>query len=289
MNNEEQVVDGNPFEGPDLTDSNAFFDTLDDQLGTKKMELPTPEPEQVTSQEAIPEVAGEQGNEQAANNVNWKKRYDDSSKEGRKNKAKLDELQPFESVINFLKEDSGAVELLQGYLKNGGQVPQNMQKELQLDEDFEFDMDEATKDPESDSGKLFNKMVERKAQNIVNNTLQQERQKAEHFKREQVRLQARQAFMEKMNYSEEQMQDLENHAKTTQLTYDDLHLLKNRQQVNQNVQQSTQQEMMNQMQAVRNIPTSIGGANNAGQGMTSEEQNFQTMFGNPFADDDNPF
>lgn len=47
--------------------------------------------------------------------------------------------------------------------------------------------------------------------------------------------------------------------------------------------------MLDQMKAARDIPTSIGGTNNAGQGMTSEEQFFNATFGDQFSNDDNPF
>ena len=291
MTTNENEVGSNPFEGPDLSESQDFFNSLDNELGTvEHPEQPTPAPEQVTSQEAIPDAAGQQGNENVqANDTNWQKRYNDSSKEARRLKAENDELKPFKSVINFLKEDSGAVDVLQSYLKNGGEVPQTLQEELKLDEDFMFDMDDATKDPESDSGKLLNRMVEKKAQAIVNNTLQQERQKAYQVQESRAKAQERADFMQRMNYTEEDMQRLEDQVKSRRMTYDDLHLLVNRDQINHNVRQNTQQDMMNQMSAVRNIPTSIGGANNAGQGMSSEEQMFNNMFGNQFQDDENPF
>ena len=291
MTTNENEVGSNPFEGPDLSESQDFFNSLDNELGTvEHPEQPTPVPEQVTSQEAIPDAAGQQGNENVqANDTNWQKRYNDSSKEARRLKAENDELKPFKSVINFLKEDSGAVDVLQSYLKNGGEVPQTLQEELKLDEDFMFDMDDATKDPESDSGKLLNRMVEKKAQAIVNNTLQQERQKAYQVQESRAKAQERADFMQRMNYTEEDMQRLEDQVKSRRMTYDDLHLLVNRDQINHNVRQNTQQDMMNQMSAVRNIPTSIGGANNAGQGMSSEEQMFNNMFGNQFQDDENPF
>jgi len=290
MTTNETPSSSNPFEGPDLSESNDFFNALDNSLGTvEHPEKPTPNPEQVTSQNAIPEAAGEQGNDNNTNAVDWQKRYNDSSNEARRLKAENDELQPFKSVIGFLKEDSGAVDVLQNYLKNGGEVPQNMQEKLGLEEDFVFDMDEATKDPESDSGKLINHMVSQKAQAVVNQTLAQERQKAEQSRAQYARQKEREVFMQKKGYSEEQMAALEDKAKTRVMTYDDMHLLLNKESVNHNVHQSAQQEVMDQMQAVRDIPTSIGGANNAGAGMTSEEQMFNQMFGDTLSDDDNPF
>jgi hypothetical protein len=280
---------GNPFEGPSSESSETFFNALDGELNVDKEVTPLPKSEQATSQEVIPEenTDNKQGNE-SQNPTDWKKRYDDSSKNARRQQAELKELQPFKSVINFLKEDSGAVEVLQNYLKGGGELPKTVQEELKLDEDFMFDMDEATKNPESDSGKLFNKMVENKAQSIVTNTLQQERQRATQMQHQQQHLSQRNAFMQKMGYSEEQMQDLENRAKSTPMTYDTMHMVLNQDQVRQNIQKSTQKDIQNQMQNVRNIPTSIGGTNNAGQGMTSEEQMYNTIFGG-VQNDDNPF
>jgi hypothetical protein len=291
MTTDENASSGNPFEGPDLTESDNFFNNLDNGLGmVEHPEQPTPNPEQVTSQEAIPNDAGEQGNENIVNeDVNWKKRYDDSSNEARRLKAENDELQPFKSVIGFLKEDSGAVDVLQNYLKNGGEVPQNMQEKLGLEEDFVFDMDEAAKDPESDSGKLINHMVTQKAQKVVKETLHQQQQQVLQAQHQKAMDSEKQKFMDRMGYNEEQMQSLIDQGKSKTMTYDDLYFLMNRDKVNQNVQKSTQNDMMNQMQAVRNIPTSIGGTNNAGKGMTSEEQMFQEMFGDQFSNDDNPF
>ena len=152
-----------------------------------------------------------------------------------------------------------------------------------------FDMDDATKNPESDSGKLLDKLVSSKAQKIVNNTIQQERQKLAVSQQKSAKMQQRQDFMQRMGYSEEQMLDLENRAKEHPMTYDDLHSILNKDQVNKNVQRSTQNDMMNQMTAVRNIPTSIGGTNNAGTGMSSEETFFNDIFGDQFKQDENPF
>ena len=290
MDTNEKKVDSNPFEGPDLSSSEDFFNNLDNDLGTvEHTEQPIPEPEQVTSQEAIPDEAGQQGNENVqANDTNWQKRYNDSSNEARRLKAENDELKPFKSVINFLKEDSGAVDLLQNYLKNGGQVPQTVQEELNLGEDFIFDMDDATRDPESDSGRLLGSMVEKKAQSIVDSTLQQERQKALQIQKEQARFRERESFMNKKGYTEEQMKALEHKAKEKVMTYEDLDYIINRDQVNQNVQRSTQEDMLGQMQAVRNIPTSIGGTNNAGKGMTSEESCFNAVFWDQIQGDGTP-
>lgn len=63
-----------------------------------------------------------------------------------------------------MKQDSGLVSHVKQYFEKGGAVSQNMKEQLKLDEDFEFDPDEMVSNPDSDSRKVFNSMVN----NIVN-------------------------------------------------------------------------------------------------------------------------
>jgi len=289
MAEQAQIPDGNPFEGPSQDDSKAFFNVLDDNLNIQK-ELPTPTPEQVTSQNVNPDVAGNQGNDESLE-ARLKRAEDGwagSSTEAKRLKAEYDKLQPFKSVINFLKEDSGAVEHLQNYLKDGGEVPKSTRDQLNLDDDFVFESNDMD-NPDTDTGKLVEHLVDGRAKKIVNETLQQERQRVVTAQHRQTLSNERAAFMQKMNFNDEQMKALEDQAGQRKLTYDDMYLLLNQNQVNQNVAQATQNDMLNQMKAVRDIPTSIGGTNNAGQGMTSEEQAFNSIFGDQMSETENPF
>ena len=278
----------NPFEGTNPETSDTFFNALDGELNIDKEVTPLPRSEQATSQSVIPEenTDKKQGND-ANSNVNWKKRYDDSTKNFRIQQAKLEKLQPFESIINFLKEDSGAIDHLKSYVQQGGEIPKTVREQLNLGEDFMFDTNDID-NAETDTGKLVQHLVDTRVQKGVNEMLQAERQKAMQMQQQNAQAQQRREFMDRMGYSEEQMQDLENRAKNTPMTYDTMHMILNQDQVRQNIQKSTQQDIQNQMQNVRNIPTSIGGTNNAGQGMTSDEQTYNMIFGH-LHNDDNPF
>lgn len=280
---------GNPFEGTKSESSDTFFNALDGELNIDKEVTPLPKSEQATSQSVIPDenTDNKQGNENAESNINWKKRYDDSTKNFRKQKAQLDKLQPFESIIDFLKEDSGAIDHLKSYVQQGGEIPKPVREQLNLGEDFTFDTDDID-NADTDTGKLVQHLVDTRVQKGVSQMLQSERQKAMQMQQQQAQMQQRQDFMKRMGYNEEQMQDLESRAKNTPMTYDTMHMVLNQDQVRQNIQKSTQQDIQNQMQNVRNIPTSIGGTNNAGQGMTSEEQMYNTIFGG-LQNDENPF
>jgi hypothetical protein len=186
-----------------------------------------------------------------------------------------------------LKEDSGAIDHLKSYVQQGGEIPKTVREQLNLGEDFMFDTNDID-NAETDTEKLVQHLVDTRVQKGVNQMLQAERQKAMQLKQQNAQAQQRQEFMKRMGYSEEQMQDLENRAKNTPMTYDTMHMILNQDQVRQNIQKSTQQDIQNQMQNVRNIPTSIGGTNNAGQGMTSDEQTYNMIFGH-LHNDDNPF
>ena len=78
--------------------------------------------------------------------------------------------------------------------------------------------------------------------------------------------------------SEDQFQDMVGKAKQHVLSLDDIHYLINRDQANQNVANAAKQDMLNQMQNVRNIPATASGANSQGDGRPSfEDEVFNTL------------
>ena len=93
-----------------------------------------------------------------------KKRYSDSSREAQRMRAQLNELKPFMPVLEAMKKDGKLVDHVRGYFEDGGSVPKDVKSSLDLPEDFEFDPDDMVNNSDSDSRKVFNKMVG----NIVN-------------------------------------------------------------------------------------------------------------------------
>ena len=120
-----EVTEGNPNEVAQETaedavfgSPDAFFDALDDEVNGVS------EPEQVTSQEESPIDAGAKVEESQDPEVDYKKRYSDSSREAQRMKAELDNLKPFVPVLEAMKNDSGLVD----YVRETGQQIQAKQE-----------------------------------------------------------------------------------------------------------------------------------------------------------------
>lgn len=189
--------------------------------------------------------------------VDYEKRYKDSSREAQKMKARLDEIEPFMPILSRMNEDEGLVETVKDYLVNGKQ-PQNG---LQLPEDFEFDVNDAFQNPEGDSGKYFNSLINSTVEQRVNNILGEEKQKNQQQALQQKQAKDAEAFKQRMNIQDDQFDEMMDWANKHEMTYDDIYYMKNRDKINSNVSNATRQDMLQQMQNVRNIPTSSSSVN----------------------------
>tara|TARA_E500000331_G_scaffold357197_1_gene417993 strand:+ start:1761 stop:2666 length:906 start_codon:yes stop_codon:yes gene_type:complete len=289
MNNEENTQ-GNPETVDDTvfgSNSDDFFSALEDDVNSITQEPEKPETQtevtpdnQGSNQTVETEAAVSQSSENPELD-NLKKRYSDSSREAQSLRAQLNELKPFAPVLDAMKKDSGLVNHVRDYFEQGGQVNDNMKKQLKLDEDFEFSPDEMISNPDSDSRKVFDKMVN----NIVNKKAieMQQAQKQENQQsayNSQVKQQA-QEFMSKHGMTESEFKSFTNKAKDRiqqkGITFDDMYLMMNQSKVSQNVANSTKSDMLKQMKNVRDIPTSVSGANSAGTKNNINDSVFDTL------------
>ena len=254
-----------------------FFTALENQVNgvisdSAKVNEETPQPvdpNMVPNEEAT--VSQSQSNPGEELDT-MKKRYSDSSREAQKMKAQLNELQPIIPVLNAMKKDSGLVDHMRTYLKNGGDVPTNVKDELKLSEDFEFDVDDMVNSPESDSAKVFTTMVDKVVNKKAGEILQQEEAKAFEMQKAYQQKDEAAKFIKERGMNEEQFLSFIDTAKeklSNELSLDDMYHLVNRHKVNQNVAANTKQDMLKQMKGVRNMPTSQANVNNAGTGNKS--------------------
>ena len=100
-----------------------------------------------------------------------------------------------------MKNDSGLVDHVRDYLKNGGKPAKSVQEHLGLGEDFVFDANDIT-DPDSDSAKVMNAHVDTMVQQRVGQMLNVEKQRAQQIQQAQARISEEKAFMQKHNMSE---------------------------------------------------------------------------------------
>tara|TARA_R100001594_G_scaffold71909_2_gene106482 strand:+ start:118 stop:1032 length:915 start_codon:yes stop_codon:yes gene_type:complete len=265
------------------TGSETFFNDLEQQVNggiidetAEVTQQETSGSEQVTHN--TQSVGSENVDLPASDGTDWKKRYEDSSREAVRLSEQYKSVEPFVPVLEAMKNDSGLVDHVRDYLKNGGQPAKSVQEQLGLDEDFVFDANDIA-DPDSDSAKVMNAHVDTMVKQRVGQMLNVEKQRAQQIQQAQARVSEEKAFMQKHNMSETDFNSFKEKAQQHVMTLDDVNYLLNRNQNNANVANSTKADMLNQMKNVRNMPTSASGANSQGQQRSESDEVFDLING----------
>ena len=242
---------------------------------------PTQQPMQTQKPLVDPNLLGQPGD-------SLEQRYSDSSREAKKLalenaqlKKQVDAVAPVMPLILKLKESESLRNMVNGYYKNGGVTPQDVQKMLELPDDFVFDGDEAFRNPKSDSAKVLATTIDMAA------TARAEKVRGQimsELKAEQDRIQAlseRQKFQTANNITSEQMSELDNFMLTHNVTLEDIWYLKNRGSREQNIASNVQKDVINQMHNVRDVmPTTMNGVSEVPLDPNSERAIFQLAFPN---------
>jgi hypothetical protein len=270
----EEVLEGDAED----TGSDSFFDSLEQQVnGQVSDDEPTqPEIEQETQYQTDSVDAGNEEIDWKSEAGNLKQRYADSSREAQRLKAELDNASQYSQyapLINHLQNDPSAIEALKNHI-SGESDPIK-----EFGDDFIFDGQEALTDPNSDSAKALRGMIDREADNKVNQRFSQEQQKNQQALGEYQEQQQVQDFMQRTGMNETQMDAMQEWANTRELTMDDIHYLMNKDQSAQNIANNTKQEMLGQMKAVRNLPISASNANSAPDQRSPDDAVFDILKG----------
>ncbi len=239
----EDAVTGNP--GGDIDDPGDFFAALDNQVNAAFNETPPPPQEQITS--PSPVVKGND-TEPVSNLERLEKRYSDSSREAKRLNSRLQELEPYAPLLDRMRDDPNLIQTVRSYI-NGDQK-QGITDKLGLPEDFVFDSDEAFSDPNSDSAKVFNSVVNDRVSSIVGEHTKEERLKS-------GRAQQEKEFRDKHKLSGEQWETFVEYANSRRLSFDDIYYLMNRENRDSTVANETRKEVANQMRSVRQRPQSL--------------------------------
>jgi len=268
----------NLFEGDDPLDdsletqnSDNFFEELDNQVNSVVLENEAGEPVQqdVATAENSPreETVQEKGHD-------YEKRYADSSREAKKLKGRLNELEPYAPILDDMREDPNLISHIKGYYEGGGSTPGNLKEKLGLGEEFVFDYDEAIDDPSSDSSKLLNATIDGVVQKRLGEFATQS-------KEENQRVTAEQSFRGKHSMNDDEFKEIVDFAQSRPLTYDDVYFLMNRGKKDDRIAQNTKGEMMQQMKKVRERPSSAAatGSGNSSSERSSQDVVFDTLLG----------
>tara|TARA_R100000234_G_scaffold3291_3_gene2749 strand:- start:7348 stop:8253 length:906 start_codon:yes stop_codon:yes gene_type:complete len=269
-------------------DSDNFFDELENSVNGMQSdgEDKVVDTNKVTQDNSGSEMVT-RNNDSGSEQVEWenennpyKKRYTDSSREATKMYEELRDLKPFVPVLEAMKRDSGLVDHVRSYLKNGGAPNQSIQEKLNLPKDFEYDANEAITDPESDSAKVQQAHIDSLVQSRVNQVLTREKANAQQMQQRLMLKKQEVDFIKKHNMTQEQFEAFKNAAANRKMTLDDAYYIINKDKTNTNVANSTKKDMLNQMKNVRNIPTSASDSNNQGNSQKSPDQKvFDSMLG----------
>ena len=268
-------------QAPDTSGSEDFFNDLEGAVNGAIID-----PEVTQSQSSGPEQVTHANIDNGSNNVaeqpvdtNWQKRYKDSSREAVRWRDQYKSVEQFVPVLEAMKNDSGLVEHVRNYLTQGGAPAKSIQEQLNLDEDFEFDQQEAMTNPESDSARLMNAHVDGLVNQRVGQLVHQEQQRAVQVHTAQNRKAEEEAFKAKHNMSDSEFENFKQSASNHTMTLEDVNYILNKDNVSKNVAQSTKTEMLNQMKNVRNMPTSASGANSQGVSKSEDRNVFENILG----------
>ena len=265
------------------TGSSDFFNQLENEVNGGIIDNTEVTQNQTSGSEQVTHVQHDDGSnnvvQSSDDSTDWKKRYEDSSREAVRLADQYREVEPFVPVLQAMKNDSGLVDHVRNYLVNGGEPEKSIQDHLGLGEDFMFDQQEAMTEPDSDSAKLMNAHVDRMVQGRVGQMLQAEKQRAQQVQQANTRVTEEQAFRQKNSMSDKDFETFKARAQEHVMTLDDVNYLLNRGQNNDNVANSVKKDMLNQMKNVRNMPTSASGANNQDPGRSESDEVFDAIKG----------
>jgi len=265
----ESVMQGTTDESSSSTD--AFFDSLESDVNSVITQDNSTDKEQVTPSTKVgdPSETGNGGELVEETKVdpdkNWEKRYSDSSREAQRLSAEVKNLEPLKPLLEVMQKDPKLIPYIREYLESGGKPDETVQEKLRLDEDFVFDSHEAVTNPESDSAKVMNHMVNQQVEQRMQKHLKSERQRINASRAKGEMQKAEVDFKERHNLTNDEFKEFQEKAKGHRMTLDDAFYLVNRDKVQQNVANASKQDTLKQMKNVRSIPTSQASANNAGE------------------------
>tara|TARA_R110002020_G_scaffold130973_1_gene292827 strand:+ start:4090 stop:4932 length:843 start_codon:yes stop_codon:yes gene_type:complete len=267
----EQVSNASITEAPEsLVSDDAmgdFFGDLDRSLNGGILDS-----EEMEVQETSENVGG---NTQAATEVQQedvetlKKRYSDSSKEGKRLNNRLKELEPYLPILDEMRKDPNLISHVRGYFEGGGQTPKTMTERLNLGEDFIFDPDDAVTNPASDSAKVLNATIDGVVQTKLKNEFSKQNQQS------RVDGEIRE-FRSQNEMSDDEWLEFQQYAENKVLSLEDIFYLKNKGQANESA------PVRNPIKEIRNVqskPKSLATTGSTVVDKSDEDQVFDSILG----------
>ena len=250
--------------------SSDFFESLDQNVNGG-IQNETEQPQSTSEQSDNTQMSPSDVQPQDDNEI-LQKRYSDSSREAKKLNGQLKEIEPYMPILDAMREDPNLIQHVRNYFEGGGQAPQTMSEKLNLPEDFVFDADEAFSSNDSDSAKVLGATVDGIVQRRLNQALQGQ-------KAENQRLTKEAAFKQKHNMSDEEWSTFVDFAKSKSLELEDIYYLKNRENRDANIADSTREQMAKQMRKTQEQPSSLASAGSVATEQSPDDSVFDAIVG----------
>ena len=253
-------------------DSSDFFADLENSVNggiidadANETSLDSPQSSNVEEEQVVSEA-------QTEDVETLKKRYSDSSAEGKRLNQRLQELEPYMPVLDEMRKDPNLVSHVKGYFEGGGQAPESMVDKMKLGEDFIFDPDEAISDANSDSAKVLTATIDGVVQRRLSNELAKQKQEFTLDRKVQD-------FRAKHNMSDSDWNDFKNFADNQSLSLDDIYYLKNRGQREDNIARTSSENAVRKVQETQQRPKSLATKGSTKVETSEEGQIFDAIMG----------
>tara|TARA_R100001082_G_scaffold20652_1_gene10000 strand:+ start:95 stop:949 length:855 start_codon:yes stop_codon:yes gene_type:complete len=252
-----------------MNGSSDFFESLDKEVNGGILDEPTqPTSVQSDNTQSSPNVEVQPQDDSEV----LQKRYSDSSREAKRLNGKLKEIEPYMPILDAMREDPNLISHVRNYFEGGGQAPQSMNQQLNLDEDFVFDPDEAFQKPDSDSAKVMGATIDGIVQRRLNNVLKN--QQAENAK-----MAKETQFKQRMNMSDEEWSEFTEFAKSKSLELEDIYYLMNRKNRDAQIADSTREQIQNKMKEVQQQPSTLATQGSIPVEKSTDDNVFDTILG----------
>ena len=251
--------------------SNDFFESLDNKVNGGILEPSQTTSEQSVNTQTSPNV--EVQNEVPNNNLDTlQKRYSDSSREAKRLNSKLKEIEPYMPILDAMREDPNLISHVRNYFEGGGQTPETLNQQLNLNEDFVFDADEAFGKPDSDSAKVLGATIDGVVQRRLSNVLQSQKQ-------ENAKMAKETQFKQKMEMSDDEWKNFTEFAKSKSLELEDIYYLMNRKNRDVQIADNARQEIHNKIREVQQQPATLATQGSTAVEKSSDDRVFETILG----------
>lgn len=208
-----------------------------------------------------------------------KQRYSSSSREATRlaeENKRLGEYSDYLPIMDTMREDPGLINHVRNYLE-GNAAPKSIKEELNLPEDFFFDNDEAISNPNSNSARVFQTMIDKGVakQFAEQNRANTERGRVATAKQTQER--EFEAFRQDTEMSDEDFNSFIDYAKNTKLTLKDIHYLMDRKNREREIAKKAIEEQSNKLKKMRSQPASLASAGSISDPVTEERMVFDAI------------